>query len=407
MTRIGFAYNLKPSRATRADAAMSSAANDADPASWTADPPLQRPTDDAMAPRSASVAEFEFDDEFAEWDSAETIDAVADALSLLGDVMRLEATDEFPARLLDAKPDIVFNMAEGRRGPNREAHVPAMLEFFGISYTGSDPFALALCLDKSRTKETLSFYGIPTPPFARVTHVDQLEPFARRTFPTFVKPVHEGSSKGITERNICRSFDELREQTAFLLARYRQPVLVESFLPGEEFTCAIMGNGSDVSVLPTIGMRFDVLPPGTSPIFGFEAKWVWDTREHPLGIYECPARIDAGLQETLEAVALRAYSALGCRDWARIDLRLDEKGVPNVIEVNPLPGIAPNPDDHSCFPMAARAAGMDYDELIQRVVLLAAERCGLALSRDPGFTRLMRRTPPHGLRLRDLARPQL
>ena len=400
MTRIGFAFNMKPRTAG------SSLASDPTVASTDADPPASAPASDAISVDAelahGGVAEFDIDDEFAEWDSLETINAIADALAPLGDVIRLDATDNFPAHLLDAKPDIVFNIAEGRRGPNRESHIPAILEFLGIPYSGSDPFTLSLCLDKSRAKETLSYYGIPTPPFARVTELSQLEPFARRSFPAFVKPVHEGSSKGITERNICGSYQELREQTAFLLNRYRQPVLVESYLPGEEFTCAIMGNGKDLSLLPVIGLRFDALPDGASPIFGFEAKWIWDTREHPLSIYECPARIDPGLREALENIALRTYAALGCRDWARIDLRLDATGVPNVVEVNPLPGIAPNPDDHSCFPMAARAAGIGYDELMQRALLLAAERYGLRMPRDPGYLKLSRRTPPYGMRLRDL-----
>ncbi|MFN8581726.1 MAG: hypothetical protein U0163_12210 [Gemmatimonadaceae bacterium] len=398
MTRIGFAYNMKPP-ASAADHSADSKTEESGP---LASPSAPRNASGQKPARVAGQEPPDIDDEFAEWDSIETIEAVSDALSRLGTVIHLEATENFPARLLEAKPDIVFNIAEGRRGPNREAHVPAILEFLNVPYSGSDPFTLALCLDKSRTKETLSFYGIPTPPFARVTQLEQLEVFSRRSFPTFVKPVHEGSSKGITERSICRTYDELRDQTSFLLERYREPVLVEAFLPGEEFTCAIMGNGNDLSLLPVIGMRFDALPPGAPPIFGFEAKWIWDTRERPLPIYECPARIDEGLRESLETVALRTYAALGCRDWARIDLRLDAKGVPNVVEVNPLPGIAPNPDDHSCFPMAARAGGMQYDELMQRVLLLAASRHGLSVPKDPRFPKLARRTPPHGLPIREL-----
>jgi D-alanine-D-alanine ligase len=216
--------------------------------------------------------------------------------------------------------------------------------------------------------------------------------------------VHEGSSKGITQRNVCGDYAELREQVHYLLQRYREPVLVEAFLPGEEFTVAIMGNGPDLSVLPTISMRFDALPAGSVPIFGFEAKWIWDTRDHPLGIYECPARIDTGLQEALENVALRTYAALGCRDWGRIDLRLDERGVPNVMEVNPLPGIAPDPNDHSCFPMAARAAGISYEELMQRALLLAAQRYGIAVENAPAYPALPRRTPPRGLPFRVVER---
>ena len=195
-----------------------------------------------------------------------------------------------------------------------------------------------------------------------------------------MKPVHEGSSKGITEDNYCRTVSEAQEQTAFLLERYAQPVLVEEYLPGREFTCAVMGNGDGSHVLPIVGMNFDALPPGALPVYGFEAKWLWDDRSHPLQIFECPARIDEVLRSRIVEVVLSAYQVLGCRDWSRIDVRLDASGVPNVVEVNPLPGILPRPEDNSCFPKAARAAGLSYDELIQRSLRFAAERQGITLS---------------------------
>jgi D-alanine-D-alanine ligase len=193
--------------------------------------------------------------------------------------------------------------------------------------------------------------------------------------------VHEGSSKGITEKNYCRTPDELEAQAAFLLDRYDQPVLVEEYLPGAEFTCAILGNGDDARVLPIVGMNFAALPSGALPVYGFEAKWLWDRPENPLAMFECPARIDEALASEIERVALRAYRVLGCRDWSRIDVRLDAAGQPNVVEVNPLPGILPNPEDNSCFPKAARAAGMSYDELIGACLRAAAEREGVRLSR--------------------------
>ena len=169
------------------------------------------------------------------------------------------------------------------------------------------------------------------------------------------------------------------EQVASLLERYQQPVLVEEYLPGAEFTCAVLGNGYDACVLPIVGMKFDVLPDGALPVYGFEAKWLWDRPERPLQIFECPARIDEALRHTIEEVVLDAYRVLGCRDWSRIDVRLDAAGVPNVVEVNPLPGILPDPADNSCFPKAARAAGMSYDELIRTCVRHAAERQGVSL----------------------------
>jgi D-alanine-D-alanine ligase len=197
--------------------------------------------------------------------------------------------------------------------------------------------------------------------------------------PVFVKPIHEGSSKGITEANYCETPEQLRAQVEFLLERYEQPVLIEEYLPGAEFTCAVLGNGSAARVLPIVGMNFEALPDGALPVYGFEAKWIWDRPEKPLEMFECPARITEELRSTIEDVVLRAYRVLGCRDWSRIDVRLDATGKPNVVEVNPLPGILPNPADNSCFPKAARAAGMSYDELIQACLLHAAERQGIEL----------------------------
>jgi D-alanine-D-alanine ligase len=416
MTRIGFAFNQKPRAADPRveDDAESGRADEEPPSrdagcgrreatgSWGRDPdpePASRPHPASRIPHP--------EDQFAEWDSEETIAAVERALGGLGEVIRLEATADFPERLRAERPDIVFNMAEGLRGANRESHVPAICEFFGVPYSGSDPFTLSLCLDKARTKECLAFHGVPTAPFALVRCADELRdagcglrdagnglgdagrlapswshPASRVPLPCFIKPAYEGSSKGITERNFCRTAEELEERVEELLERYAQPVLVESYLPGAEFTCAVLGNGARARVLPLVGMNFSALPPGALPVYGFEAKWLWDRPERPLEIFECPARIDEALRSRIEAVVLRAYHVLGCRDWSRIDVRLDAAGVPNVVEVNPLPGILPNPEDNSCFPKAARAAGMSYDQLIQACVRFAAERQGVPLPEE-------------------------
>ena len=383
MARIGFAFNLKPD----ADGAT---LLDDEAGAAEEEPPSQRhgATDGAAhAPSRAAV--LAQSDEFAEWDSEETIAAVEHALAALGEVIRLDANVEFPEQLRRARPDIVFNMAEGLRGPNREAHVPAICEFFRIPYTGSDPFTLSLCLDKRRTKEALAYHEIPTAPFAvverqadiaRLLHaIRHGARFGRALLriPLFVKPVHEGSSKGITERNLCESLSELEARAQELLEQYAQPVLVEEYLPGLEFTCAVLGNGARARVLPIIAMRFDALPAGARPIYGFEAKWIWDGPDHQLELYECPARIDENLKSRIEQVTLDAYRVLGCRDWSRVDVRLDAAGVPNVVEVNPLPGVLPDPRDNSCMPKAARAAGMTYDELIQACVREAGERWGI------------------------------
>ncbi len=372
MTRIGFAYNLKP-EPTELSTPTGVAARNQTPT----DGETSRPEEDPP-----SIA-----DEFAEWDSIDTIDAVAGALEEIGDVIRLEADDSFPERLRESRPDIVFNIAEGQHGVNREAHVPAICEFFGIPYSGSDPVALSICLDKARTKEMLAYHRVATARFAVVSHSGDLAATRDLRFPLFAKPIHEGSSKGITERNFCRDTRELAVQTAFLLETYRQPVIVEEFLPGAEFTCAVLGNDSEARVLPIVGINFECLPAGALPIYGYEAKWIWDRPERPLQMFDCPAHIDESLTSAIEQVVLDAYRVLRCRDWSRIDVRLAADGTPNVVEVNPLPGILPNPADNSCFPKAARAAGMSYNELIQSCLRFAAARQSVALGKSPGRAR--------------------
>jgi D-alanine-D-alanine ligase len=365
MTRIGFAYNQKPAASTKDVEPMSTAGS----------------SGGSTAPG---------DDVYAEWDGPETIDAVERALSGLGKVIRLEANEDFPARLRAARPDIVFNIAEGLHGVNREAHVPAICEYFGIPYSGSDPFTLSLCLDKARAKETLAFHRVATAPFAVARSVADLQAIARgetrlpipgAKSPLFIKPVHEGSSKGITEANYVTSPARLIETGELLLEKYAQPLLAETFLPGAEFTCGVLGNGAEATVLPAVAINFASLPENAVPIYGFEAKWVWDRPENPLDIFQCPARISESLRAQVEDVVLRAYRVLGCRDWSRVDVRLDAAGVPNLVEVNPLPGILPDPEDNSCLPKAARAAGISYDELIQACLIHAAERTGVQIGK--------------------------
>lgn len=354
--RIGLAFNLKPSLAVSAEIAAKAAT-----------------THNPRHARRALHPELQQPDLYAEWDEPETIDAVARALGALGEVVRLEADVSFPARLLEARPDFVFNIAEGLYGPNREGHVPAICEYLGIPCHASDPLTCALTLHKGRTKEILSQYGVPTAPFAVV----ESKAAARRVrlpYPLFAKPALEGSGKGITTRNLCHTPAELSAVVGDLLKAYRQPVLVEQYLPGQEFTVAVLGNGDDAECLPIVGLRFDCLPEGAPPIYGYEAKWLWDTMERPLEIYECPARISEDLAAEVRQVSLAAFRALGCRDWCRIDVRCDANGQPNVVELNPLPGILPDPRDNSCFPMAARVAGMSYDQLIQSVADIAWRR---------------------------------
>lgn len=329
---------------------------------------------ESSPPRLRHPAEPTAPDAYVEWDDPETIASVEDALRLFGDVIRLEAVGDFPSRLRAARVDLLFNMAEGRSGPNREAQVPAIAEFLGIPCTASDSLTLALTLHKGRAKEILAFRGIPTAPFVIIASDTEVESLDRLPYPVFLKPVWEGSSKGVSAASYAETPAAARERARQLLTTYAEPVLAEAFLPGEEFTVAILGNGADAACLPLIRYRFDVLPDGALPIMGYEAKWVWDTDERLTNILECPASVTAEVARRIEDTALAAYHALGCRDWARVDVRLDADGVPNILELNPLPGIIPDPAQHSCFPAAAAAAGISHPELIQSVVRIAWKR---------------------------------
>ncbi|MCL5268390.1 MAG: ATP-grasp domain-containing protein [Bacteroidetes bacterium] len=331
----------------------------------------------SSSPLKMKTAEVKVIDKYAEWDTAETINAVAHALSIHNDVTLVEADENVYGRLRDGEFDIVFNIAEGMNGVSREAQMPAMFEFIGLPYTGSDPLTLATCLDKARTKEILSYHGVPTSKFV-VAHSYEEAARTSLRYPLFVKPLHEGSSKGIFNSSYVATPESLRLEVARILDNYEQPALVEEYLPGREFTVALLGNGSELKVLPPVEMNFSSLPSEALPIYSYEAKWLWDTKDSPIEVFRCPAPIDDSLRGRMEDICKRSFEVLRCRDWCRIDVRLDASGEPNVMEVNPLPGILPDPEEHSCFPMASRAAGLNYDEMINSVLSVALKRIGKA-----------------------------
>jgi len=326
--------------------------------------------------KRASATPFP-DDFYAEWDDEETIEAVRSALASQHRVIPIEANEEAFKKFSAVRPDIVFNMAEGLYGSSRESQIPSILEMLRIPYTGSDPLTLALCLDKSWAKQLLSYHGIPTAPFVVVHDLKKKQ--EHPPFPLIVKPLAEGSSKGIGNSALVRTPKQLREQIGLVLTNYHQPALVEKYLSGREFTVALLGNGAGVQVLPIVEIQFDQLPAQINPIYSYEAKWIWDTVEKPLEIFSCPAKVSPQLKKRIQDVCRAAYGALRCRDWCRIDVRLDEAGIPNILELNPLPGILPNPEANSCFPKAARTAGISYADLINRVLAIACQRVGLKL----------------------------
>ena len=312
------------------------------------------------------------DDTFAEWDSMETIDAVKTALETGGHKVSLvEANPDAFEKLKDINPEFVYNVAEGFYGASRESQIPALLEMLNLNFTGSDSITIGICHDKSRCKEILSYYKIPNSKFFLT---DKIIPTNNLGFPKFVKPLHEGSSKGIYNSSLVNNVKELNIEIERIKDCYKQPAIVEDFIDGKEFTVAMLGNGDDVKVLPIVEMNLDFVPEGFNKIYSYEVKWFFDTRENQLDIFTCPANIDDSLYKNIEKVCKDAYKVLRIRDWARIDVRLDKNNVPNIIEINPLPGILPDPRDNSCYPKAARHAGMDYNSMINAVLDAAIQR---------------------------------
>lgn len=316
-------------------------------------------------------------DFFAEGDSPQTIEAVTGALESRGHrVVPIEANDRAPQRLERHRPDMVFNMAEGLFGDFRESHIPMVCEGLGIPYTGSDPLTLALCLNKARAKQILGYYLIPSPAY-RVFYPGQTVDLHNFDFPAVIKPLAEGSSKGIFDDSVVEDSRTAHIKIFEKIELYHQAVIVEKFLNGSEFTVAMWGNAEELEILPIVAINYRRLPQGARAIYSYEAKWIWDCPEKPLEIFQCPAPVSLADKNKIEAVARDAYRALAIRDWCRIDIRMDENGIPHVLELNPLPGILPNSEDNSCFPKAARTAGYSYAEMINRVVHTAAKRYGV------------------------------
>ena len=318
-------------------------------------------------------------DFFAEGDNPNTIDAIKLALKTNKHrVFGIETDDSIEFSLSEIRPDLVFNITEGLWGDLRESYVPYICERLGLPYTGSDPLALAVCLNKSYTKKLLHYHQIPTSDFKTVSKSDYKN-FKPDFFPVILKPVAEGSSKGIFNDSIVQSKEQLYKKLDKMFIDYDQDIIIEKFLTGREFTVALWGNGDDIEALPIIEINYSQLPEGAWPIYSYEAKWIWDTTEKPLEIFQCPADITSKMEQEIKEISIQAYRALRIRDWCRIDVRLDENKKVNIIELNPLPGILPDPKENSCFPKAARAAGFDYNNMINNVIKICCKRYGIKI----------------------------
>lgn len=303
-------------------------------------------------------------DSEAEFDAPSTIEALSRAIKLQGhDVFPCEANAELPRVLSDLMPDLVFNVAEGLTGLNREAQVPALCELLDIEFTGSDAACMAISLNKATAKRLVASEGIRTPAFLVLRSGDEPLP-AGFAFPAIVKPIAEGSSKGILEKQVAETADELRRIAKTLLERYRQPVLAEAFLPGREFTVAMLGE-KDPRVLPIMEIVFTDRSE-RFPIYSFKSKF------ESVGVEnKVPCDVSRDLYRELERVAKASFAALGCRDIARVDLRLDASGNVHFIECNPLPGMAPNFSD---LCVMAKVEDLSYNALVAEIMAPAVRR---------------------------------
>jgi D-alanine-D-alanine ligase len=319
--------------------------------------------------RDDYLAEGFTEEQVAEFDSPATISCLEQALQSLGYTTERVGNGLSLAKALASgrRWDLVFTIAEGLRWRSREAQVPALLEMYGLAYTFSDPLVCALTLDKAMTKRVVQSAGLYTPGFSVVASSADVESVSLR-YPLFAKPVAEGTGKGVDHRSRIKSAEELRSVCVHLLERFDQPVLVEEYLPGREFTTAVLGFGRDAEVLGT--MEMTIRPNAPAADYSYEVK---ELCEECVNYFAMPK---GALRNEVEDLALRAYQVLECRDTGRVDIRLDAQGRPAFIEINPLPGLHPT---HSDLPMIATQVGMPYEELIGRIV-------GSALTRQESAT---------------------
>ena len=316
--------------------------------------------------RSDYLKEGYSEEETAEFDAEVTIDAIESTLKDLGyKTERIGNLKALLHALHQGKTwDLVFNICEGMYGIGREAQVPAVLDAYRIPYVFSDPLVLALTLHKGHTKRVIRDFGIPTADFEVVQSLKDVER-VNLPYPLFAKPVAEGTGKGIDSKSIVETPLQLVDICEQLLRRFNQPVLVETFLPGREFTVGIVGTGEKSRVVGV--MEIVVTERAAEPVYSLITKETWHgTVEYPMA---------TGLDyEICAETALKAWRALDCRDGGRIDLKMDEYGIPNFIEVNPLAGINP---DHSDLPMLAGKNGISYKELMGMIMDSAMERVNL------------------------------
>jgi D-alanine-D-alanine ligase len=329
-------------------------------------------------------------DAFADFDHIETIDAIRAALETDGhSTIFIQADRDIPFALREEQPDICFNIAEGISGDAREAQVPALLELLGIPYTGSRVLTNGISLDKTLTKRIWRDRRLPVAPFQEFTIGDEpLRP--ELEFPLFVKPAREGTGMGVDMKAIVQNEKELRERANYIINTYMQPALVETFLPGREFTVGVIGR-PDAKLYSRHPEwyekdgfhRFPILEldstRSVTPLVYSQASKSKSVGEEGAPGYICPAELEPELEKKLKYFALRAHQLLYALDVSRTDIRLDAQGNPRLLEINTLPGLTP---DYSDLCLQAAAEGIRYEDLILDILYLGASRWGMLEPRE-------------------------
>jgi D-alanine-D-alanine ligase len=301
------------------------------------------------------------------------LQAVKESLLSLGHTIKvLKMEDELSPlvrKILRSGAQLIFNLCEEFHGQTRlEMNIAALLELLHIPFTGSSALVLGLSQDKGKTKSILGHYGIPTPRYV-VWPPGERVSVAHLQKPLFVKPLREDASLGIGNDAIARNSSSLLSKVKRIHRLHHQPALVEEYIEGRELNVSILGNEAP-QVLPISEIDFSTLPKGLPKICGYEAKWVENSPEFHHTIPLCPAPLPVKLERLVREVALKAYQAMECRDYGRVDIRLSSDGIPYVLEINANPDISPD----AGMPRSAKAAGLTYPELIGRIADLAWAR---------------------------------
>ncbi len=310
----------------------------------------------------------------ADFDDPETTKTQIKHLINCGyEVIPIEADDKAYSKLskLKGKIYLVFNVAEGIWGKDREAQLPAILEMLQIPYTGCGPLTEGLVLNKAKTKDILIAKNIPT--LAYQLFASGNEPINKKLkFPLIIKPVAQGSSAGITNQSVVYNELTLRHQVKKTIKNFSQQAIVESFITGREFSVAMIGNPP--MVLPIIESDHSLLPKKYLPFDSLEVKWIFE-EENDNNYLICPAKISRSLKKEITKMCLNTWTALDILDWCRIDIRCDDKERPYILEVNSPPGILPpEVSTTSYFPLASRNADMDYEQMLKLIINTALER---------------------------------